>query len=198
MDKENLKSMTPSELEHYGIKGMRWGVRRTPPPGGTITDKLKGRAKAKAQSSKTVAKKNKTGNLASVKREVSNAKKLKDLKGKTNEQLRGEADRVRNENNLRRLAKNSEYRKRANLSDGELKSRVERLQLEQNLKQEVKNSILPKERKKQVNSLISSAADMTMKSFTNTNGDFSPTGNPTADILLRESLKYAKSNNVVK
>lgn len=46
------------ELVHYGIKGMRWGLRRYQNPDGTLTDKGKKRYSEDALNAKVLRKKN--------------------------------------------------------------------------------------------------------------------------------------------
>ena len=123
-------------LIHYGVKGQRWGV---------IT---KGRAaigraisKRKDKSASTESKP-KSGNrvtaeVKSVKRQLSWNKKVRDRKKLSDDELKQVLERVKNENNLRRLAKRKEYLKRESLTDTQLKARVDRLQLEDNLKKNV-------------------------------------------------------------
>lgn len=51
-----METNTDDFLEHYGIKGMKWGVRREPGPDGTVSGKLAAR-KEKRQERKNARKK---------------------------------------------------------------------------------------------------------------------------------------------
>lgn len=68
--------MTPNDsLEHYGIKGMRWGVRRTAEELGHVVNKAK--KKVKSVQKKTAAKKKK---MAQKKRKAEREAILRDPK----------------------------------------------------------------------------------------------------------------------
>lgn len=128
-------------LLHYGVKGQRWGVITR---GRAAIGRAIGRRKAKiaSESATTVnPKPRKVGRLKaeirSVKRQLNWKKSVKNRKKMTDKELSDTIERIKNENNLRRLAPRKEYLKRANLSSAELKKRVDRLQLEDNLKKNV-------------------------------------------------------------
>lgn len=46
MDLDELMSKTPSELEHYGVPGMRWGRRKSSSKGSTSSKGSKAKAVA--------------------------------------------------------------------------------------------------------------------------------------------------------
>lgn len=129
-------------LLHYGVKGQRWGVITR---GRAAIGRAIGRRKAKiaSESATTVNPKLRKvgrlkGEILSAKRQLNWNKSVKKRKTMTNQELNETLDRIKNENNLRRLAPRKEYLQRTNLSNAELKARVDRLQLEDNLKRNVK------------------------------------------------------------
>lgn len=178
-------------LEHYGIKGMKWGVRRPVGPDGTVV-------KTKSRTRKS---------FDSAVREIKTAKNLRNLDGKSEAEIRKITDRVRNENALKDLtpknpvtkkgkAKKDVYLDRAKMSDKELAEKVKRLRVEDNLKKEIKRA--NQGNLKAANKVIKEASKVALNRYTDGKGNFSATGNDTADILLRESLKYAKQGKVIK
>ena len=105
------KEAYDASLKHSGVKGMKWGVRK--------------RVKAE---------------ISSAKREFGWNKSVKNKSNFSDDDLRKLVERIRMENDLKRLGgkKNrKEYLQRSKLSQDELKKRVARLQLEDNLKQQV-------------------------------------------------------------
>lgn len=185
-DKELLAKAVPiPELEHFGVKGMKWGVRRKSTSDKSGTTKEPGKIRQE---------------LSSFKREVSTRKDLKNVSKLTEKQLKSKTERLRSENELKRLTKDDtyfkkssnrdEYLKRAKLSDSELKSRVERLRLEDALKQQIKSA--NKDNVDVANKIIRESAKIAISAYTGT------TGVMVADTIIKESLNYAKSNNVIK
>lgn len=110
-------NQTPHEsLQHSGVKGMRWGVRKQP----------------KASSGKVTIKER----LGSLKRERQWKKVLVEIDNLSNEEITSVTKRVSLENNLKRLSKQSpaaskkdrqDYIKRADMDDEELSRKVTRL-----------------------------------------------------------------------
>lgn len=140
---EKAKELGELYLKHYGVKGMKWGVRRYQPYRSGDGQKGKGKmiGKAATRAKETVS---------SVKREAE-ARSLgtnRKLKSLSDDQLKSVTDRLRTENDLKRLSTasgdkgdKSDYRRRGQMSDAELKKRVERLQLEDNLRQQSKRAV---------------------------------------------------------
>lgn len=183
-------------LEHFGIKGMKWGVRKAV----TTTGK-------KAKEPGRIKKE-----FNSMTREMSMSKSLKKIDSMTNEEIKSKTNRMRLENDFQRLAPDnslnplrrkhvrvredrnySNYLDRSKMSDSEIKSKVERLQLEDNMKQQIKNA--NKDKKAMANKIIKTSSDQLLKVV----GDnFSPTKNDTANIVIREALKFAKQGKALR
>ena len=74
--------MIPSSLYHHGVKGMKWGIRRTPAQLGHITRKSTKKKRSVVTSTK---------------------KKTKSISEMTDEEIRQRINRLSLENDLRRL-----------------------------------------------------------------------------------------------
>lgn len=94
------------ELYHYGIKGMKWGIRRTPAQLGHVTKKVGSTAK-------------KVG--SAISKRASEAKKNRDAKKTHDEEVK-------------RAQKNSK-KKLSELTNDELRERIQRMELEQRYRQ---------------------------------------------------------------
>lgn len=113
-----MNKETNDILLHYGVKGMRWGVRKS----------------RNSQSKSTGAIKSR---INSIKRENSWKKEVKNASKLSDEQIKKLTERIRLENDLKRLGPKNEYLSRDRVDTETLKKRVARLQLEDNLKQQV-------------------------------------------------------------
>ena len=112
-------------LEHHGVKGMKWGVRKAA-----------------------------TSRINSIKRENSWAKESKNARSLSDKELKGKVERLRSENTIRRNTFNKTatlrdpanginrrtYRERAKYSDKEIKKIAERLDLESEFRKEAANA----------------------------------------------------------
>lgn len=139
MELDELMSKTPSELEHYGVPGMKWGRR-----------------KARAVSTRVKEE------VASKKREYSWKKQYKNRSNMSTKDLQKLNKRVANENQLKRnattKAQKKAYRNRATMSDQRLNALVKRVNLEANFKQQA--TAVRKADRKKAKQLINQAADL--------------------------------------
>ena len=121
--------MNEEYLEHIGVKGMKWGVR-------------------KSDNSSRVKKTKKPGvireSVSSLKRESDWAKKSKNARSLSDAELKRNVERLKNENAIKRNTHNrlsamndranssnrKQYRQRAKYSDAEIKKIAQRVNLE--------------------------------------------------------------------
>ena len=185
------------ELLHYGKKGMKWGVRKS--------RTSKDRASETTPKPKSLVRKY----IDSNKREVGMNKMLKDIDTLSDNDIRARVNRVRNENDMRRLLDNpptmdrkrnkalrDEYLDRDKLSDSELQVRVARLNLEDNLRREVIRASKPQ--REAANELIKTVSTHTLNKYTDPKTKvFSATGNAEHDAYIQDALKYTKEKKVV-
>ena len=145
-------------LQHYGVKGMKWGVTRARNKAGQIKTRIKEEIKSSG-------------------REAGWAKELKNIHTMDNKKLQNTLTRVRNENEFKVLAKGQKvrnmgdllnrsadkkaYRNREKLSDSELQAKVRQLRLKDQLRQQVSNAT--KSHRKAGRDLIESAGKKNVK-----------------------------------
>lgn len=117
-------TMTEEILEHYGIKGMRWGVRRPVGPDGLVgsakkskTQLLKEEVKALPKTPKQIGNAIKSRN-ANIPKDAKEARKLATRMQKENEYVKKSPEKGI-------LEKRSYLREVAKLSDKELDSKLE-------------------------------------------------------------------------
>ena len=192
-----LEELLDSQLQHFGVKGMKWGVRKS--------RKSKDRASETTPKPKSTLRKY----VDSNRRELGMNKMLKDVDTLPDTEVVRRVNRVRNENDFRRAIDNTafvdrkrrkqlreEYFNRENMSDSELQERVRRLNLEDNLRREVVRASKPQ--REAANELIKSVSTQTLGMYTDpTTKVFTATGNVVADTMIKDGLKYAKSNKIV-
>ena len=198
-------------LQHHGVKGMRWGVRRYRPKSTGIKramNKLKKR-KATQKPENTSKKKkeepNKDASLNTTKAPKGIGRLGKELESFTREKswgvtmkrsdklsdadLKKLQDRLRNENTLKRLAKRKEYVMRDELTDDQLRKRVERLQLEDNIKKNI--DMATAEQKKIGKAIMGSAKNVTMATLSGKNGG-KEIGDAFVEALKNEGKRVVK------
>ena len=135
------------ELYHWGVQGMKWGVRRYQNKDGSLTkagkkryDKELAKTKAELKSVKEREKtKAKIDKLNAMKADVENRKKAL-----------GDSDTIdKAKNSIKKHSEEKKSKKRTikDLSDAELQAKVDRLQLEKRYRDLMKESV-PKESKK--------------------------------------------------
>lgn len=189
MKSDNLLQSINSELQHYGVLGMKWGVRRPIGPDGLIrstTKKVKKIVDPKSEDSKAVSGLRKK------------ATKAKNIKNMTDEEIRITTDRVNLENNMKRLAKTTDnkkiYKIKDRLSNEEIRAVNQRMQLEANLKESIRNANA--DTIKLGNSLATIAAKTTVSVVKTKASDNDLDVNTVISTLKKEAVKESK--NVVR
>lgn len=129
-------------LQHYGVKGMKWGViRNRNRPGG---------ADGKEESTKVIdTRSNLSKNLDSMRRERQWSKVLGEMDKLSTKDINAVSKRVGLENELKSLSRTkgvgnkkdkADYLRRENMSDSELNRKVVRLRAKKNLHKNVKDA----------------------------------------------------------
>ena len=192
-----LEELLDTQLQHVGVKGMKWGVRKS--------RKSKDRASETTPKPKSTLRKY----VDSNRRELGMNKMLKDVDTLPDAEVVRRVNRVRNENDFRRAIDNTafvdrkrrkqlreEYFNREKMSDSELQERVRRLNLEDNLRREVVRASKPQ--REAANELIKSVSTHTLDKYTDPKTKvFSATGNAEHDVYIHDALKYAKEKKIV-
>ena len=192
-----LEELLDTQLQHVGVKGMKWGVRKS--------RTSKDRASETTPKPKSTLRKY----VDSNRRELGMNKMLKDVDTLPDAEVVRRVNRVRNENDFRRAIDNTafvnnkrrkqlreEYFNRENMSDSELQERVRRLNLEDNLRREVVRASKPQ--REAANELIKSVSTHTLDKYTDPKTKvFSATGNAEHDAYIHDALKYAKDNKII-
>ena len=192
-----LEELLDTQLQHVGVKGMKWGVRKS--------------RTSKDRASETTPKPKSTMRkyIDSNRRELGMNKMLKDVDTLPDAEVVRRVNRVRNENDFRRAIDNTafvdrkrrkqlreEYFNREKMSDSELQERVRRLNLEDNLRREVVRASKPQ--REAANELIKSVSTHTLDKYTDPKTKvFSATGNAEHDVYIHDALKYAKEKKIV-
>ena len=192
-----LEELWDIQLEHFGVKGMKWGVRKS--------RTSKDRASETTPKPKSTLRKY----VDSNRRELGMNKMLRDVDTLPDAEIVRRVNRVRNENDFRRAIDNTafvdgkrrkqlreEYFNREKLSDAELQERVRRLNLEDNLRREVVRASRPQ--REAANELIKTVSTHTLNKYTDPKTKvFSATGNAEHDAYIQDALKYTKEKKVV-
>ena len=131
-------------LEHSGVRGMKWGVRRNyDRPGGADGKTDPKGNKAPKEGRSEIGKR-----LDSLKRERQWNKVLHDIDKMSTIQMNTVKKRIENENSLKSLSKSKmatkkdkeDYRRRGEMSDQELSRKIARLRAKNSLHDEIKKA----------------------------------------------------------
>ena len=145
-------------LEHYGVKGMKWGVRRTKEQLQSARRERSWGYKDQSKLSdkelkKTVDRLQNEAHMQRLSKQLSSSYSKKSVQ-------RALRLKVKESKELRKKSKelNREYQLRNTLSDAELKARVQRLQLEGRFDQ--LSTQVAKGQKKQIDDLLKTAGEL--------------------------------------
>lgn len=162
IDESMLDSDEEETIEHYGVKGMKWGVRRYQPypkgqrNAGKFLDASKQTGSINQNRGKSIKVTKDSSKADVVKaairskgREISMVRATREIKNLSTKDAQQATSRAQLETRLKRLSETKnvgddqakrDYLNRASMSNEELKRKTDRLQLAENMRQSARES----------------------------------------------------------
>lgn len=124
--------MENNTLQHWGIKGMRWGLRRYQNADGSLTPAGKKRYNKEMEKLKAEERtlKNKARTQSKMDKLEARRKSIETLRKEAKDRKRREKEEEKREDEIKKLEKEAEKRDKKKLTDDELRDRIARLELE--------------------------------------------------------------------
>lgn len=154
----DLNSYEEDELKHYGILGMKWGVRRYQNPDGSYTDLglKRVRKQIKKEDRRNAIKDFKDRRSIKKKYKIGSVQR-KQAMNSLNSKIKDREDRLAEERDSRLFANVKDTKDVSRLSDKQLTNRINRLQLEQRYKNLMNDTRVQKKGKSRARQALSDA-----------------------------------------
>lgn len=174
-------------LKHYGIKGMKWGVRRS--------EKQLERAAARRQNGNKLVNRAKD-EWSSLSRERQWKKGLKEINNLDTKDIHLKANRIHMENDLKRLSRKKkvgskqdkkDYLNRANMDDKELNLKVNKLRAKESFQRAV--STATKEQREFGMNVVRTTGPMALQA--------AAAGNPAVGKFAKMAVKVDQVNRAI-
>lgn len=127
-------------LQHHGVKGMKWGVRRFQPY-------EKGPGKPKGKFIKKVKNSRLGQEVRSAKRELSTLRTKRNMDNMSTKEIKKQGQRIQKENEMKKLSKSKkekkDYRNRGDMSTQEMDRKLDRLRAKDLLSQNADKAAKP-------------------------------------------------------
>lgn len=140
---ENSNQLKENELYHWGVRGMRWGIRRYQNPDGSLTQA--GKRKRLAEQTDSKVKKIESQTEAKIKK-MKEASKVNKKVAKAEEKAKAKIEKAEKKYGLKKDEGDSKKEKPKSIKDmtnEEIQSKIERVRLENTL-----NSLTPQKESK--------------------------------------------------